>query len=100
MILEHFLLSINETNCYIVACTETGEAAVIDPGEWNDQLAGFLHEQKLSLRWVLITHGHADHTGGLEALKRDYPEPHIAGHKRFGGMTSFFPEATACKSAS
>lgn len=70
MILEHFLLSVNETNCYIIACSNTGKAAIIDPGEWNDQMADFIKEQDLALNLVLLTHGHGDHTGGIEALKR------------------------------
>ena len=83
MILEHFLLSINETNAYIVACTETHEAAVIDPGEWNDQMAALVKDQGLSLRWALITHGHSDHTGGIEAIAKGYPSVHFAAHARF-----------------
>ena len=61
MILEHFLLPINETNCYILACTETRQAALLDPGEWNDPVAQFLQQQELKLRWILLTHGHGDH---------------------------------------
>jgi len=95
MILEHFLLSINETNAYIVACTETGEAAVIDPGEWNSQLAGFLLDQKLTLKWALITHGHADHTGGIEAIRQSYPEVKIAAHPLFSGSDLRLTRKTA-----
>ena len=72
MILEHFLLSVNETNCYVIACSDTNEAAVIDPGEWNDQISSFLSEHGLDLKLVLITHSHHDHTGGLEALKKEW----------------------------
>jgi glyoxylase-like metal-dependent hydrolase (beta-lactamase superfamily II) len=85
MILEHFLLAENETNCYIVACTETGETAVIDPGEWNDQLADLIKEQKLSLKWALITHGHGDHIGGVEVLKQSYLTVHVAAHSSCPG---------------
>ena len=70
MILEHFLLSVNETNCYIVACSDTGQAAIIDPGEWTEHMADFISEQSLKLKFVLLTHGHGDHMGGVEALKQ------------------------------
>jgi hydroxyacylglutathione hydrolase len=69
MILEHFLLSLTETNCYVLACTETRQAALIDPGEWNDQVAQFLQQQELKLCWILLTHGHGDHTGGVNLAR-------------------------------
>jgi glyoxylase-like metal-dependent hydrolase (beta-lactamase superfamily II) len=71
MILEHFLLSVNETNCYIIACSKSHQAALIDPGEWNPQLADFIKAQGLTLRWILLTHSHADHTGGVAEAVRE-----------------------------
>ncbi len=80
MILEHFLLSINETNAYIVACSATAKAVIIDPGEWNEQIADFVSAHNLILESALITHGHHDHTGGLEELKRVVPGIQVASH--------------------
>lgn len=81
MILEQFLLSINETNCYVIGCTETGDAAVIDPGEWDGPPAAFLREQGLRPTWILLTHGHADHTGGVELLRKE-SNARVAAHSR------------------
>ena len=79
MILEHFLLSLNETNCYVIACSDTNKAAIIDPGEWNDQIAEFLAQQELELSAILITHDHQDHTGGIAAIS-SLMDVQIAGH--------------------
>ncbi|MCX6641356.1 MAG: MBL fold metallo-hydrolase [bacterium] len=79
MILEHFLLSVNETNCYIVACGKTREAVIIDPGEWNDQIAQFISDHTLVLKMILITHDHSDHTGGLQEIVAKTNIP-IAAH--------------------
>jgi glyoxylase-like metal-dependent hydrolase (beta-lactamase superfamily II) len=88
MILEHFLLSINETNCYIVGCSDTNTAAVIDPGEWNKRLSGFLANLDLKLRTVLITHNHNDHTGGIEALRAGFSDVKVMGQTpgSYGGL--------------
>lgn len=86
MILEHFLLSVNETNCYVLACSETNDAAIIDPGEWNEQLESFLIEQQLHLKLILITHDHQDHTGGVESLKGE-KGLEVAGHPK-GSFTN------------
>lgn len=56
-----------DTNCYVVACSETKEAVVIDPGDDApkilEQLRGF------SVRWICFTHAHPGHTGAKEAVK-------------------------------
>ena len=56
-------------NCFIVGCEETGEAAVIDPGDEADRILWTLAESKLTARVIINTHGHFDHVGANKALK-------------------------------
>lgn len=56
-------------NAYIVAHPATGEAAVVDPGEDAGEILGRLAAQGLSLKKILLTHGHFDHVGGVRLLK-------------------------------
>jgi hydroxyacylglutathione hydrolase len=64
-----------QTNCYILACTETMTAAVIDPS-WNGRsLAATLDEHGYALSHILLTHSHFDHVGGLTELKEEKPAP-------------------------
>ncbi len=42
-------------------------AAVVDPGDARPVL-DYLKREKLALRAILLTHHHADHTGGVEEL--------------------------------
>lgn len=58
------------TNCYIVACTKTGEAAVIDPGAEDPWLKQTLSANGLKPKQVLLTHGHLDHIGGISTVRR------------------------------
>jgi len=44
------------------------DAVVVDPG-CTESVNSFLQQQKLTLKTILITHHHWDHTGGVEALK-------------------------------
>lgn len=68
-----------ETNCYVIADGD-GNAAVIDPGANGGGIAGRLQEKKLTPKAILLTHGHFDHTGGIRAFKRYYPDvPVIVG---------------------
>lgn len=56
-------------NCYVVE-TAPGQCVIIDLGGEPDRLMKFLDSHKLKLRKILLTHGHFDHIGGVEAIRR------------------------------
>lgn len=70
-------------NTYVVY-DETGECAVIDPGNSNvyetQQLCDFFDDNKLTLKAILVTHGHIDHVAGLAVLKNRFGAEIIAHH--------------------
>lgn len=57
-----------ETNCYIVTDETTLECAAIDPGDESNTVMNYLEDNHLTLRAILLTHGHFDHTGAVNAL--------------------------------
>jgi len=77
------------TNAYIVICLETKESVLIDaPGEVNlitAQLAG------TSPRYILITHGHADHILALNELREKLQLP-AAAHEADGVVIPGSPD--------
>lgn len=67
-----------EENCYII--TGPGDTAiVIDPGAAAELIAGELDSRKLSLRKILLTHGHFDHIGAAQWLREHYYAPVYVG---------------------
>lgn len=69
-VLEQHPLGLLATNCYILINNTTKDTIIIDPGAQADQLA-LLYEQKgLRVIAILLTHGHADHIGGVDELKK------------------------------
>jgi glyoxylase-like metal-dependent hydrolase (beta-lactamase superfamily II) len=69
------------TNCYIIADSDTGEAAVIDPA-WDGQNI-FQESQKRGWKigQLWYTHAHFDHFGGAAALAKALnPTPMVALH--------------------
>lgn len=48
-------------NCAIVACSETHEAAVIDPGGDGNLILAAIEEMGVRVKYLLHTHGHFDH---------------------------------------
>jgi glyoxylase-like metal-dependent hydrolase (beta-lactamase superfamily II) len=57
-------------NCYLVADTDTGEAAVIDPGEESARFLAELTTRGWSLQAIWLTHAHIDHIMGVGAVHR------------------------------
>jgi hydroxyacylglutathione hydrolase len=58
-----------QQNCTLVWCRKTMKAAIIDPGGEVDRLLKLVSERGLTLEKIWITHGHADHAGGAQALR-------------------------------
>ncbi len=68
-------LGVYETNCYVVYDENTLEAAVIDPGAEGKGLIKILEENKLDVKKILLTHGHSDHIGAVQAVADRYKVP-------------------------
>ena len=64
---------------YLLICTKTYEAAVVDPSE-ADPVRKELNRQKVKLTTILNTHHHWDHVGGNKELKSNFPQLKIYGH--------------------
>ena len=57
-----------QTNCYIVHEEASGSCAVIDPGYEPRTILRALDQLGLTLDAILLTHGHFDHVGAVQAL--------------------------------
>jgi hydroxyacylglutathione hydrolase len=57
-------------NGFIVACDESREAVIIDPGDGVRDLLAFAERNTLTIRHILLTHAHVDHVTGVGAAKR------------------------------
>ena len=53
---------------YVIGCTKTREAAVVDPAWDVPAILKMARESDLRITRILATHAHPDHINGLEAL--------------------------------
>ena len=60
------------TNTYVVWNEETKECVLIDPSDGFDEIVEFLEKKALVPAAVWLTHGHDDHIGAVNDLKRKY----------------------------
>lgn len=62
-----------ENNCYLLICPETREALIVDPAA---DAGTILNASKgLTIKYILITHGHVDHIGALKTVKKATQAP-------------------------
>ena len=65
--LEHEIFS----NCYLLVEEESGEAAIVDPAWYGEVVKNALDGENITLKYVLLTHGHFDHIFGVYGLQTE-----------------------------
>ena len=68
-------------NCYFLYNETTLEAAVIDPGDDGARLVAAAQSLGLKVEYILLTHGHYDHTGAVDAFRKAYPDASVYIHQ-------------------
>jgi glyoxylase-like metal-dependent hydrolase (beta-lactamase superfamily II) len=82
MVIDTLVLGDFQTNCFCVRQNEeASDCLIIDPGMGAEVLVKRLKEYNYTPVDILLTHGHADHIGGVEALRRHWPEVRVTIHK-------------------
>ena len=78
MIIKTFVEPPIDNNNYLIVDEETKEAALIDCSFFDKSVIDCLREQNAKLKYILLTHGHFDHVGGINELKIhiEYSENH------------------------
>lgn len=69
MILEVRAVPPFAKNGFVVACPDTREAILIDPGDEVQLLLDVVAERKLAVKYILLTHAHMDHISGVGTAK-------------------------------
>ena len=63
------------TNTYLVWDEVSKEAILIDPANVSEELLSFIHKKSLVCKYILNTHGHADHIAGNSFFKEHLNVP-------------------------
>ena len=80
MLLETFPVGSFQCNCSVLACADSKEAIVVDPGGEHLRILEIVRHYDLTVKWIIHTHAHLDHiyetrdvkekAGGTVALHR------------------------------
>jgi hydroxyacylglutathione hydrolase len=68
--LKMMTVGLLQANCFLLGCPKTQEGAVIDPGDEAPRIVREIAKAKLTIRYILLTHGHFDHTQAADELRQ------------------------------
>ena len=67
------------TNCYLLE--DAGRAALIDPGDEAGRILAQVEQDGVQVDYILLTHGHYDHTTAVPELAAALPQAKIYIHQ-------------------
>ena len=68
MRIKKFVIGMIGTNCYVVSNENTKECFIVDPAVCDRNVISYIETEGLSLKAILLTHGHFDHATGAGEL--------------------------------
>jgi hydroxyacylglutathione hydrolase len=75
MILKMLTVGPFQENCYIIGDEESGDGAIVDPGDEATRIAMAVEETDLEIGSIIVTHAHIDHVGAVVGLVDEYACP-------------------------
>ncbi len=77
MFLETVVVGPLQENSYVIACEESKEAVVIDPGAEAERIYRVVTFHGFRLKYIMNTHGHLDHIGGVAEMVEQAGAPFL-----------------------
>lgn len=72
-----------EENCYILLDENSKDCAVIDPGGNSRIIISEIDKLKGNVKFILLTHGHSDHTGAVAQVRDKFNCPVYISEKDY-----------------
>ena len=87
------------TNCYFLQDEESGLMAIIDPGDDWERILHQVKKAEGEVKYILLTHGHYDHTTAVPDLVKVLPGVQVYIHQADanGAGSQLFPLAAQVK---
>ena len=75
MIFKSLIAGPLQVNCFILACEQTREGIIVDPGENVPDILDLVREDDIQVVEVVATHGHVDHIARAASVIRSSVGP-------------------------
>ena len=70
--IEQRVIGMVATNVYLGINMETKEAFLVDPADRAEDIAQWIRQDGVTLKAILLTHGHFDHIGAANEVREHY----------------------------
>ncbi|MCR5182102.1 MAG: MBL fold metallo-hydrolase [Clostridia bacterium] len=77
----HYTTGPISVNTFVVYDEETKDCFILDPGGYRQDIADKIRELELKPSYIILTHGHGDHIGGIARLKQEFPDIKVVANK-------------------
>jgi hydroxyacylglutathione hydrolase len=67
-------------NTYLVIDEAAKEGFIVDPGGYNPKLTKKVSDEGAEIKYIILTHGHADHISGVNEHLDDFPNAKVVAH--------------------
>ncbi len=61
-------------NTYLVWDEKNHNGFIVDPGGYDEYMVKLIDKEAINLEYIILTHGHGDHIGGVEGYRTTYPD--------------------------
>ena len=96
--IKRFSLGLLQSNTYVVFCKESLNAMIVDCGCEVNEVLDFVTQNRLYVKYIVLTHGHYDHAEYANEYIKAFPDALFVCHEDEkqvlsdpdGNLTSFF----------
>lgn len=83
---RHTVLGALANNCYLLTDEQSGKSALVDCTEASGKMLEFIGDAQLE--YILLTHGHFDHIGGVAEIRDQFGAKIVIGKPDAGMLSS------------
>ncbi len=77
----HFITGPIQVNTYLAYDEATKKGFIVDPGGYEARLTEKVKELAIDVEYIILTHGHSDHIGGIKRFREDFPEIKVVANR-------------------